>query len=89
MIIVLAEGLPRLAPPVGVPRVNVSVWVGPGSGRSVPVIFKLVLPDAECQRAGRDATVGHARDRGPAERKRHRHGLGDLARCPFSGGWST
>ena len=44
MVSVLTEGLPRAAPPVGVPRVNVSVWLGPGSERSVPVIFWVVCP---------------------------------------------
>ena len=57
MVSVLTEGLPRAAPPVGVPRVNVSVWLGPGSGRSVPVMSCGGLPDPERQRAGRDAAV--------------------------------
>ena len=30
--------------PVGVPRVKVSVWLGPGSERSVPVMFWVVCP---------------------------------------------
>ena len=30
--------------PVGVPRVNVSVWLGPGSERSVPVMSWVVCP---------------------------------------------
>ena len=44
MVSVLTEGLPRTAPPVGVPRVKVSVWLGPGSERSVPVISSVVCP---------------------------------------------
>ena len=44
MVSVLTEGLPRTEPPVGVPRVNVSVWLGPGSERSVPVMFWVVCP---------------------------------------------
>ena len=44
MVSVLTEGLPRAAPPVGVPRVNVSVWLGPGSERSVPVMSWVVCP---------------------------------------------
>ena len=44
MVSVLTEGLPTTAPPVGVPRVKVSVWSGPGSERSVPVMSKVVCP---------------------------------------------
>ncbi len=46
MVSVLTEGLPRATPPVGVPRVNVSVWVGPGSERSLPVMSWVVCPIA-------------------------------------------
>ena len=44
MISVLTERLPRATPPVGVPRVNVSVRLGPGSARSVPVMNWVVWP---------------------------------------------
>ena len=44
MVSVLTEGLPRTAPPVGVPRVKVSVWLGPGSESSVPVMSAVVCP---------------------------------------------
>ncbi len=44
MVSVLTDGLPRSPPPVGVPRVKVSVWLGPGSERSVPVMSWVVCP---------------------------------------------
>ena len=44
MVSVLTEGLPRTAPPVGVPRVKCQRLVGPGSGRSVPVMSWVVCP---------------------------------------------
>ena len=43
MVMVLVVGLPRLAPE-GVPRVSVSVLLGPGSASSVPVMVPLVWP---------------------------------------------
>ena len=64
MVSVLTEGLPRTAPPVGVPRVNVSVWVGAGVGEERAGDVPGGLPDPERQRAGRDAAVVHARGRG-------------------------
>ena len=45
MVIVLTEGLPRTAPPMGVPRVNVSVRISGVSGLpSVPVMSSVVCP---------------------------------------------
>ena len=43
------------------------------------MIFKLVTPIPNVSGLAVDAAVGQARDCGPAQRKRHRHGLGDLA----------
>ena len=45
MVRVLTDGLPRTRPRVGVPRVNVSVRLGPRSERSVPVMSWVCLPD--------------------------------------------
>ena len=44
MVSVFVDGLPRTAPPVGVPRVNVSVWAGPESESSLPVMSWVVWP---------------------------------------------
>ena len=41
---VLTDGLPKTALPVGVPRMKASVWMGPGSKRSVPVMSSVVCP---------------------------------------------
>ncbi len=41
---VLTEALPTTPPPVGASRVTVSVWLGPGTERSVPVMSRVVCP---------------------------------------------
>ena len=74
MVSVLTEGLPRLAPPVGVPRVKVSVWAGAGVGeqRAGDVLRWSGRPGKSG--AGADAAVVGAGHGGAAQRERHRHG---------------
>ena len=59
-ISVLTERLPRAVSPVGVPRLNVSVWVGPGLDKLAGDL-QGGLSDLERERTGRDAAEGYAK----------------------------
>ncbi len=79
MVRVLTEGLPSAEPAVGVPRVKVSVWLGPGSESRVPVMYSVVCPAPNVSVPAVTPLKAVPADRGPAQRERHGHTFADLA----------